>query len=66
MKGAAFDNNLLCIGEKEIFAVDKIFDSLMDAVTRHGGYRLTASQVDQLTKLAFSPGEDGRACRTQP
>ena len=57
VKGAAYDNNLLCISEKEIFAVEKIFDSLLDAVGRNGGYRLNASQIDQLTKLAFSPPE---------
>src|SRR5579872_6636407 len=50
--GAAYDNNLLCIGEKEVFAVEPIFNKLMEAVSRHGGYRLNASQVDQLTKLA--------------
>ncbi len=26
VKGAAYDNNLLCIGEKEVFAVEAIFD----------------------------------------
>src|SRR5579863_3700924 len=31
IEGAAFDNNLLCIGEKEVFAVASIFDELMDA-----------------------------------
>ena len=36
--GAAFDNNLLCIGEKEVFAVAEVFDKLMDEVARHGGY----------------------------
>ena len=35
--GGAFDNNLLCIGEKQVFAVAEIFDSLMEAMTRHGG-----------------------------
>lgn len=56
--GAAFDNNLLCIGEKEVFAVQKIFDQLMDAVGRHGGYRLNAQQVEQLTSLAFAPPKE--------
>lgn len=55
--GAAFDNNLLCIGEKEVFAVDAIFDKLMDAVGRHGGYRLNSQQVAALTAAAFSPPE---------
>ena len=38
--GAAFDNNLLCIGEKQVFATADIFDKLMDAVGRNGGFRL--------------------------
>ncbi|MCA9014052.1 MAG: aldehyde dehydrogenase EutE [Planctomycetaceae bacterium] len=53
--GAAYDNNLLCIGEKEVFAVDSIFNELMSAMGRHGGYQLNAQQVAQLTSLAFSP-----------
>ncbi len=56
--GAAYDNNLLCIGEKEVFAVNAIFDSLLDAMGRHGAYRLNSSQVDALTKLAFAPSAE--------
>src|SRR5205085_10789702 len=33
--GAAYDNNLLCIGEKMVFAVEPIFTELMDAMGRH-------------------------------
>ncbi len=57
VNGAAYDNNLLCIGEKEVFAVDSIFDQLLDAVQRHGGYQLNLQEVDKLTALAFSPPE---------
>ena len=56
--GAAYANNLLCIGEKEVFAVESIFDQLMDSVGRSGGYRLNASQIDALTKAAFSPPKE--------
>ncbi|MEZ6131950.1 MAG: aldehyde dehydrogenase family protein [Planctomycetaceae bacterium] len=56
--GAAFDNNLLCIAEKEVFAVNEIFDQLMTAVGQNGGYRLDASQVAQFTAKAFSPPKD--------
>jgi aldehyde dehydrogenase len=58
VKGAAYDNNLLCIGEKEVFAVDSIFPKLMDAVGRHGGYLLNRQQIEQLAAQAFSPGKD--------
>lgn len=56
--GAAYDNNLLCIGEKEVFAVESIFDQLMDSVGRNGGFKLNASQIDALTKAAFSPPKE--------
>src|SRR3954468_8381872 len=52
--GAAFDNNLLCIGEKQVFAVADIFDKLMDSVSRNGGYRLNSTQIEALTKAAFT------------
>jgi aldehyde dehydrogenase len=57
--GAAFDNNLLCIGEKQVFAVADIFDKLMDAVGRSGGYRLSSGQIEALTKAAFVRGDEG-------
>ena len=38
IEGAAFDNNLLCIGEKQVFAVADVFDRLMETVGRKGGF----------------------------
>lgn len=58
--GAAYDNNLLCIGEKQVFAVVDIFDKLMGAIGRHGGFRLNAGQIDALTRAAFVTGGDGK------
>jgi aldehyde dehydrogenase len=60
IKGAAYDNNLLCIGEKEVFAVAAIFDELMEAMTRAGAVRLDAGAVGVLTKAAFTRGEGGK------
>jgi aldehyde dehydrogenase len=51
--GAAYDNNLLCIGEKQVFVVASVFDSMMAAMERAGALRLTGSQVDALTKRAI-------------
>jgi len=56
--GGGYDNNLLCIGEKEVFAVAAIFDELMQAMTRAGAVRLEAAQVAALTKVAFVKGPD--------
>lgn len=53
IRGAAYDNNLLCIGEKEVFAVAAIFDELLDAHTPHRAVRLDVRQIEALTKIAF-------------
>jgi aldehyde dehydrogenase len=59
VKGAAYDNNLLCIGEKEVFAVQLIFDKLMGAVERNGGFRLTDGQIRELEAAIFQKANDG-------
>jgi aldehyde dehydrogenase len=59
--GASYDNNLLCIGEKEVFALESTADKLMTELERNGAVRLNTSQLDALTKAAFTfkPGEGG-------
>jgi aldehyde dehydrogenase len=59
VEGASYDNNLLCIGEKEVFAVASIFDELLDAMTRFRAVRLDRGQVEALTRAAFVP-HDGK------
>jgi aldehyde dehydrogenase len=61
IRGAAYDNNLLCIGEKEVFAVDAIFDELLNAMTRYKAVRLDAKQVEALTKAAIVPVGDDKS-----
>ncbi|MDD2711062.1 MAG: aldehyde dehydrogenase EutE [Verrucomicrobiae bacterium] len=51
--GAAFDNNLLCIGEKEVFVVEKVADAFMKALEKNGAARLNDSQLERLSKAAF-------------
>src|SRR5207237_10888058 len=45
VQGAAYDNNLLCIGEKEVFAVASMFDELMTAMTRCKAVRTAAGHA---------------------
>jgi aldehyde dehydrogenase len=63
IQGAAYDNNLLCIGEKQVFALDTIADPLMAELANHGAVRLNGSQLDALTRAAFTitPGT-GAGC----
>jgi aldehyde dehydrogenase len=61
IKGAAYDNNLLCIGEKEVFCVESVFDKLLGEMEKHGGYPLNDEQIARLTKAAFTISEkDGK------
>ena len=53
VKGAAYDNNLLCIGEKQVFCVDSVFDKLMAQMEKAGGFALDSRQIEALTKQAF-------------
>jgi aldehyde dehydrogenase len=54
IKGAAYDNNLLCIGEKEVFVLDKVADELMVQMEKAGAVRLNSGQLERLTKEAFT------------
>ena len=54
IQGAAYDNNLLCIGEKEVFTLDKIAEKLMTEMEKNGAVRLNAAQLEALTKAAFT------------
>ncbi|MGL4595774.1 MAG: aldehyde dehydrogenase family protein [Thermoguttaceae bacterium] len=57
--GASYDNNLLCLGEKEIFVVDSVFEPMMKAMDRAGAVRLNAAEVDALTRKAIVSVGDG-------
>ena len=50
---AAYDNNVLCIAEKEIFVVDSAFEQFMREMGKAGNVRLTAAQMDALAGKAL-------------
>ncbi len=59
IQGGAYDNNLLCIAEKEVFVVASVFDDMMAAMRRAGAVELNAAQIEQLTRQAIvQVGED--------
>ncbi|QDT03222.1 Succinate-semialdehyde dehydrogenase (acetylating) [Rubripirellula lacrimiformis] len=53
IQGAAYDNNLLCIAEKEVFVVESVFDEMMAAMRRAGAVQLDAGQIAKLTSKAI-------------
>jgi len=60
--GASFDNNLLCIGEKEVFVVASVADAFIQAMRRAGAFQLDAAAIDRLTKAAFTFEGGGGGC----
>ena len=65
VNGAGFDNNIVCIDEKEIIAVDSVADRLKQEMVKNGAYELTGEQIAQVTKMVISkpgcPGDHGAA-----
>jgi aldehyde dehydrogenase len=60
--GAAFDNNLLCTGEKEIFVVASVADAFIAAMKRAGAFQLDTAAIERLTRAAFTFEGGGGGC----
>ncbi|MBN1945641.1 MAG: aldehyde dehydrogenase EutE [Bradymonadales bacterium] len=52
--GAGFDNNVVCVLEKEIIAVDSIADKLKAAMKAHGAVEIQSWQLSRLEKVIFN------------
>jgi acyl-CoA reductase-like NAD-dependent aldehyde dehydrogenase len=63
VKGASFDNNVVCILEKEIIAVDSIADPLKAIMLQRGAVEITTQQLNRLMKFILAedhgPGKHG-------
>jgi len=59
--GASFDNNVVCICEKEVLAVDSIADRLKQEMKANGAFELTGSQIAAVTHLTIPSPKGPRA-----
>ncbi|MCA9264706.1 MAG: aldehyde dehydrogenase EutE [Planctomycetales bacterium] len=59
IQGGAYDNNLLCIAEKEVFVVERVADALMNSMERAGAVRLNGHEIDRLTTQAIKTVGEG-------
>jgi len=63
VSGTGFDNNIICIDEKEILAVDSIADALKAELRSNGACELSRAQIDAVTGLVIAdaggPGHEG-------
>ncbi len=63
IKGASFDNNIVCILEKEILAVESIADQLKAIMLQRGAVEISSWQLNRLMKAILAedhgPGKHG-------
>lgn len=63
VNGCTFDNNLPCIAEKEIVAVDKIADELMNyMITEQDCYLISKEEQEKLIATVLTPKGLNRKC----
>ncbi len=53
VRGASFDNNVICTDEKEAFVVGSVADDLLRAMGQNGAVVLNRSQTEQIEKVIF-------------
>lgn len=58
-RGASFDNNLLCLAEKEVFVMDAVADEFIRDMTEEGAYLLSVAELEKVLELAMIQ-KDGR------
>jgi acyl-CoA reductase-like NAD-dependent aldehyde dehydrogenase len=52
--GASFDNNIVCVDEKEVIAVESIVDKLLQQMKQQGAYLLTDGELHRIEQVIFS------------
>jgi aldehyde dehydrogenase len=60
--GGSYDNNLLCIGEKQIFVLDKVYAPFLEAFRKAGAVQLNATEMAAVTKEAFDTSAGAGGC----
>ncbi|MCE5187908.1 MAG: aldehyde dehydrogenase EutE [Eubacteriales bacterium] len=56
--GASFDNNVVCIAEKEVFAYAKIIDELVAQMQQNGAYLVSGEDIDKIVKTVLVKQND--------
>jgi acyl-CoA reductase-like NAD-dependent aldehyde dehydrogenase len=58
--GLSFDNNVICVDEKEIIVVESVAEALKSAMKRAGAVELKAADLPRLEKAIFEKGAGPR------
>jgi len=60
VNGASLDNNIVCIVEKEVFAVAEIADALKRHMVQNGAFEVTGAAIHRLEKLVVTEGHTNK------
>src|SRR5262245_49993218 len=62
--GHSFDNNVICVDEKEVIVVDSVADALKASMKRSGAVELKAADLPRLEKVIFEKNAGPRGHAT--
>ncbi len=57
--GASFDNNVLCVAEKECFVVSPVMDQLVTLMQQNGAYLIRGEDIDRIARTVLTQ-KDGK------
>ena len=67
VRGASFDNNVICTDEKVVIAVDSAADKLLKEMVKNSSYLLKEYELKKLERVIFAEiGEPGKPGRINP
>lgn len=61
-KGASFENNILCIAEKEVFVLDAVADEFIYQMIKQGAYMLSNKEAEAVASFALIEDEHAVSC----
>jgi len=64
--GCSFDNNIVCILEKEVFVVQEAADELIYHMLQSGAVMIDRGQASQLVDIVLSKKSSGSGCGCSP
>jgi len=65
INGASFDNNVMCLSEKEVFVLDSVARRLMEEMCSNGAVMLDAGDTERLAKKIILQSQDNYAIDRQ-
>lgn len=51
--GASYENNILCVAEKEVFCVNRVFDRFLDEMQKNGAFLIRGAEIDEVLRTVL-------------